>query len=131
MKKGVFFSRNNTQIERNETDIVMADALTGEVKKRAHNTYPNVSGVLTTGGGLVFSGYEDGTFIAYDDTTLDELWRINLGSGIDAPPMTFEAGGKQYVAISTGLSRVSKNKLTMTPELRDMRNQTMLYVFGM
>jgi len=131
MKKGVFFTRNNTQIERNESDIVMADPVTGEIKKRAHNIYPNVSGVLATAGGLVFSGYEDGTFIAYDDTTLDELWRINLGSGIDAPPMTFEAGGKQYVAISTGLSRVSKNKLTMTPELRDMRNQTMLFVFGL
>jgi alcohol dehydrogenase (cytochrome c) len=131
MKKGIFFTRNNTQIERNESDIVMADPVTGEIKKRAHNIYPNVSGVLATAGGLVFSGYEDGTFIAYDDTTLDELWRINLGSGIDAPPMTFEAGGKQYVAISTGLSRVSKNKLTMTPELRDMRNQTMLFVFGL
>jgi alcohol dehydrogenase (cytochrome c) len=90
-----------------------------------------VSGVLTTGGGLVFSGYEDGTFVAYDDSTLDELWRINLGSGIDAPPMTFEAGGKQYIAISTGLSRVSKGKLVLTPELREMRNQTMLFVFGL
>jgi alcohol dehydrogenase (cytochrome c) len=131
MRKGIFFTRNNTQIERNESDIVMADPVTGETKKRAHNVYPNVSGVLTTAGGLAFSGYEDGTFIAYDDTTLDELWRINLGSGIDAPPMTFEAGGKQFVAISTGLSRVSKNKLTMTPELRDMRNQTTLFVFGL
>ena len=131
MKKGIFFTRNNTQIERNESDIVMADPVTGDIKKRAHNIYPNVSGVLTTAGGLAFSGYEDGTFIAYDDTTLDELWRINLGSGIDAPPMTFEAGGKQYVAISTGLSRVSKNKLTRTPELRDMRNQTTLFVFGL
>ena len=131
MKKGIFFTRNNTQIERNESDIVMADPVTGDIKKRAHNIYPNVSGVLTTAGGLAFSGYEDGTFIAYDDATLDELWRINLGSGIDAPPMTFEAGGKQYVAISTGLSRVSKNKLTKTPELRDMRNQTTSFVFGL
>ena len=129
MKRGIFFTRNNAQIERNESDIVMADPVTGEIKRRAHNAYPNVSGVLTTAGGLVFSGYEDGTFIAYDDTTLDALWKINLGSGIDAPPMTFEAGGRQYVIISTGLSRVSKNKLTMTPELRDMRNQTMLFVF--
>jgi alcohol dehydrogenase (cytochrome c) len=131
MKRGIFFTRNNSQIERNEADIVMADPLTGEVKKRAHNVYPNVSGVLTTAGGLVFSGYADGSFIAYDDTTLDELWRINLGSGIDAPPMTFEVGSKQYVAISTGLSRVSKNKLVLTPELHDMRNQTMLFVFGL
>jgi hypothetical protein len=43
--------------------------------------------------------------------------------------MTFEAGGKQYVAIMTGLSRASKGRLT--PELREMRNQTMLFVFGL
>ena len=47
-------------------------------------------------------------------------------------PTTFDAGGKQYVAMSTGLSRVSENKLTKTPELRDLlRNQTMLFVFGL
>jgi hypothetical protein len=33
--------------------------------------------------------------------------------------------------MSTGLSRVSENKLTKTPELRDLRNQTMLFVFGL
>jgi alcohol dehydrogenase (cytochrome c) len=129
--KGVYFSRLSKQIERNESDIVVADPLTGEVKNRVHAIYPNVSGVLTTGGGLVFTGYEDGSLVAYDDTTLEPLWKINLGSGIDAPPMTFTAGGKQYVAISTGLSRVSKGKLALTPELRDMRNQTMLFVFGL
>jgi hypothetical protein len=45
--------------------------------------------------------------------------------------MTFETAGRQYVAILSGLSRVSKNRLTLTPELRDMRNQTMLFVFGL
>ena len=45
--------------------------MTGEVKKRVHSIYPNVSGVLTTAGGLVFTGYTDGTFVAYDDTTLE------------------------------------------------------------
>ena len=34
-----------------------------------------------------------------DDTTLDQLWKINVGSGFSAPPMTFEVNGKQYVAI--------------------------------
>jgi hypothetical protein len=51
--------------------------------------------------------------------------------GLSAPPMTFEAGGKQYVAILTGLSRVSKTRHVFTPELRDMRQQTMLFVFGL
>jgi hypothetical protein len=45
--------------------------------------------------------------------------------------MTFEAGGKQYVAIMSGLSRVSKGRLLLTPELREMRHQTMLFVFGL
>jgi Cu/Ag efflux pump CusA len=45
--------------------------------------------------------------MAYDDTTLEPLWRINVGAGINAPPMTFEAGGKQHVTVMTGLSRAS------------------------
>ena len=71
------------------------------------------------------------TAAAYDDVTLDQLWKVNLGSGINAPPMTFEAGGKQYVVILTGLSRASKARLVLTPELREMRHQTMLFVFGL
>ena len=57
--------------------------------------------------------------------------KINVGAGINAPPMTFEAGGKQYVTVMTGLSRPSKGRITLTPELRDMRDQTMLFVFGL
>jgi alcohol dehydrogenase (cytochrome c) len=129
--KGIFFSRISKNNERNESDIVAADPLTGEVKKRAHSTFSDVSGVLTTGGGLVFTGFVDGTFVAYDDVSLEPLWKINVGSGFNAPPMSFEAGGKQYVAILSGLSRQSKGRLVNTPELREMRNQTMLFVFGL
>jgi alcohol dehydrogenase (cytochrome c) len=93
--------------------------------------FPNVSGVLSTAGGLVFTGYIDGTLVAYDDASLDTLWKINVGTGFNAPPITFEAGGKQYVAILSGLSRQSKGRLALTPELREMRNQTMLFVFGL
>jgi alcohol dehydrogenase (cytochrome c) len=129
--KGVFFSRISKNNERNESDIVAVDPLTGEVKKRAHSIFSDVSGVLTTGGGLVFTGFVDGTFVAYDDTTLEPVWKINVGSGFNAPPMSFEAGGKQYVAILSGLSRQSKGRLINTLELREMRNQTMLFVFGL
>jgi alcohol dehydrogenase (cytochrome c) len=94
-------------------------------------SYPNFSAALTTGGGLVFTGLGDGTFIAYDDTSLEPLWKIHVGAGINAPPMTFEAQGKQYVTVMTGLSRASKGRITLTPELRDMRDQTMLFVFGL
>jgi alcohol dehydrogenase (cytochrome c) len=116
---------------RTESEIVVADPFTGEVKRRLRSTYPNYSAALTTAGGLMFTGYGDGTFVAYDDESLGPLWKINVGTGFNAPPMTFEAGGKQYVAIEAGLSQISKGRLILTPELREMRNQTMLFVFGL
>ncbi|HWN53356.1 MAG TPA: PQQ-binding-like beta-propeller repeat protein [Xanthobacteraceae bacterium] len=118
-------------IERNESDVIVADPFTGEVKKRIHSAYPNNSAALATAGGLVFTGLTDGTFIAYDDATFEPLWKINVGTGFDAPPMTFEAGGKQYVAILAGLSPIARRRHQFTPELREMRNQTMLFVFGL
>jgi alcohol dehydrogenase (cytochrome c) len=117
--------------ERNESDIIVVDPFTGEVKKKIHKPYPNHSAALTTAGGLLFTGLIDGSFAAYDDNSLEQLWEVNVGVGLNAPPMTFEVGGKQYVAILTGLGRVTKTTLVNTPELREMRNQTMLFVFGL
>src|SRR5215468_5601774 len=131
IKKGEYFSPTFRSIERNESDLILVDPLTGEIKKKAHSIYPNNSGAVTTAGGLVFTGFTDGTFAAYDDTSLEQLWRINVGTGLCAPPMTFEASGKQYVAILTGLSRVAKTRHVLTPELREMRHQTMMSVFGL
>ena len=118
-------------IERNESDLIAADPLTGEVKKRIHIPYPDNSGALSTAGGLVFTAFSDGTVAAYDDTTLEQLWKFNAGTGFMAPPMTFAVGGKQYVAILSGLSRISLRALSFTPELKEQRNQTMLFVFAL
>jgi alcohol dehydrogenase (cytochrome c) len=118
-------------IERNESDIVVADPFTGEIVKKLHIPYTNNSGVLSTAGGVIFTGYTDGTFAAYDDTTLERLWQINVGTGFMAPPMSFEVGGKQYIAILSGLSRISLRALSFTPELKEQRNQTMLWVFAL
>jgi len=132
IKQGIYFARSGIKFtDRSESDLVMADPITGEVRKRAHSVYPNVSGVLTTAGGLVFTGFADGSLVALNDPSLDQVWKINVGTGFNAPPMTFEAGGKQYVAILSGPSRQSKGRLNLTPELRDIRNQTMLFVFGL
>jgi alcohol dehydrogenase (cytochrome c) len=117
--------------ERWESNLTAADPLTGEVKKSVHLRYPNYSGTLATGGGVVFLALLDGTVAAYDDTTLDELWKINVGSGFSAPPMTFEVSGKQYVAIVSGPSPVAKGRLVNTPELKEQRNALVLYVFGL
>jgi alcohol dehydrogenase (cytochrome c) len=81
--------------DRWESDLTAADPLTGEVKKTVHLRYPNYARTLATAGGLVFNALLNGSVAAYDDTTLDELWKINGGSGFSAPPMTFAVNGKQ------------------------------------
>jgi alcohol dehydrogenase (cytochrome c) len=130
-KKGNWFGAAFKHIERNETDLVVADPFSGEIRKRVRVSYPNNSGALTTAGGLVFTGFTDGSLMAYDDSTMEQLWKVNVGTGFQAPPMTFEVNGKQFVAILSGLSAISKARHAFTPELRDMRNQTMLFVFGL
>jgi alcohol dehydrogenase (cytochrome c) len=45
--------------------------------------------------------------------------------------MTFEVNGKQYVALATGLYATGKRAVEHTPELKDQRNATVLYVFGL
>ena len=117
--------------DRYESNLTAIDPVTGEIKKSVHLQYPNYSGTLATGGGLVFLALTDGTVAAFDDTTLDQLWKINVGSGFSAPPMTFEVSGKQYIAIASGPSTSAKAKLVNTPELKDQRQATVLYVFGL
>jgi alcohol dehydrogenase (cytochrome c) len=117
--------------DRWESSISAVDPITGEVKKSVTMKYPNYAGTLATGGGLIFNALLDGTVAAYDDTTLDELWKINVGSGFSAPPMTFEVNGKQYVAIVSGPSPGSRGRLVNTPELRDQRHALVLFVFGL
>jgi alcohol dehydrogenase (cytochrome c) len=124
-------SGSSSTTDRYESNLIAADPVTGEVKKTVHLRYPNSSGTLATAGGLIFLALADGTVAAYDDSTLDELWKINLGSGFSAPPMSFEVNGKQYLAITAGQGASARNRLVNTPELRDQRNATVLYVFSL
>jgi len=117
--------------DRYESNLTVVDPVTGEMKKNLHLRYPNYSGTLATAGGIVFLALTDGTVAAYDESTLDELWKINVGAGFSAPPMTFEVSGKQYIAITSGPSATARRKLVNTPELRDQRQATVLYVFGL
>jgi alcohol dehydrogenase (cytochrome c) len=120
-----------TSIGRMESNLTAVDPATQEIKKSVHLRYPNFSGTLSTGGGLVFIGLLDGTIAAFDESTLDELWKVNVGSGFSAPPMTFEVNGKQYVAIASGPSMGARRRLANSPELKEQRNATVLYVFGL
>jgi alcohol dehydrogenase (cytochrome c) len=101
------------------------DAVTGRTawtrQQRA-----GMQSLMTTGGGLLFAGDAAGRFRALDDRTGEVLWEIMLGSPVTGYPATFEAGGHQYVAVSTGFWLGD----TFTPELIHGRQNT-LYVFAL
>ena len=122
---------SDSTTERLESNLTAVDPLTGEIKKNVHFPYPNASGTLATAGGLVFTAFLDGTVAAFDDTTLEQLWKVNVGVGFSAPPMTFEVNGKQYVAITSGPGASAQSRLVNTPELKDQGNATVLYVFAL
>jgi alcohol dehydrogenase (cytochrome c) len=60
------------------------------------------SGALTTASGLLFHGEPDGNFQAYDAKSGELLWHWQTGAGADAPAITYEIDGEQYVAIAAG-----------------------------
>jgi len=78
------------------------DAATGKLVWAKSQSYPATSGILTTGGGLMFYGDPEGYFNALDDETGEHLWSFNLGTGVYGNPTTYTTGGKQYVAIVYG-----------------------------
>jgi quinohemoprotein ethanol dehydrogenase len=59
-------------------------------------------GTLTTAGDLVFQGRADGLFKGIHAATGEELWSVDLGLGITAPPITYSVAGTQYVALLVG-----------------------------
>src|SRR5262249_47237829 len=63
--------------ERIVGSLTVVDPPTAEVKARKDLPYPDLSGVLTTAGGIVVTAMLDGTILAFDDQTLDKLWEIN------------------------------------------------------
>jgi PQQ-dependent dehydrogenase (methanol/ethanol family) len=60
-------------------------------------------GVLSTRGGLVFQGTGDGQFFAYDAKTGHRLWRVDVGSSVQAAPSSVMAGDEQVILLPVGL----------------------------
>lgn len=78
------------------------DPATGEWVWEFKNDAPLWGGVMSTKGGLVFTGTPEGRFIAFDDATGEELWSFQTGSGVVGQPITWEQDGEQYVSVISG-----------------------------
>mgnify|MGYP001280402318 CR=1 FL=1 len=75
---------------------------TGKIEWEIKNYAPLWGGVMTTAGDLVFYGTPEGYLKAVHAKTGKELWEFQTGSGIVAPPITWEQDGEQYISVVSG-----------------------------
>ncbi len=79
--------------------LVAFDMATGKEVARHDISTAAGNGGTALSPGLVWSALNDGTFGAWDATTLEPLWSTNTGVGHKAAPSIYAVDGKQYVTI--------------------------------
>ncbi|AVZ79351.1 PQQ-dependent dehydrogenase, methanol/ethanol family [Zoogloeaceae bacteirum Par-f-2] len=78
------------------------DPVNGKIVWEVKNSAPLWGGVLATAGDLVFYGTPEGYLKAVDAQSGEELWKFQTGSGVIAPPITWEDNGEQFIAVVSG-----------------------------
>ena len=105
--------------------VTAFDAVNHKVLAKAVTDIEIRSGVTATAGGLVFTALQDGWLVAYNDETLEELWRFNVGTPLKGSPVTYAIGPKQYVAVQTSGRHLHPVKFD------NLENSSYLFVFAL
>lgn len=92
---------------------------------------PNYSAVLTTAGGLVFSGGQDSRLRAHDARNGRLIWSTRLPSTISGHIVTYSAGGKQYVAVISGSGLADGIFASAVPDIDFKSGANAVFVFAL
>jgi alcohol dehydrogenase (cytochrome c) len=84
--------------------VTALDPESGAIKWKVQTPKPMVAGITATAGGLVFTGNLDGEVLAYDAQTGKAVWQSATGKALGGGVISYEVGGKQFVAAAAGLN---------------------------
>ncbi|CAM4042141.1 PQQ-dependent methanol/ethanol family dehydrogenase [Roseateles saccharophilus] len=105
-KKGAAYLGAGFTIKTLNDDYIGAlramDPKTGKIVWEVKNGAPLWGGVLTTAGNLVFWGTPEGWLKAADAKTGKVVWQFQTGSGVVAPPVSWQQNGEQYISVVSG-----------------------------
>ncbi len=79
----------------------------GSLRWQQKTRQPMLGGVLASAGGLVFSGEGDGEFFALDAMNGNKLWSYQATYGVNAPPISYQIDGRQYIAVAAGGNKLA------------------------
>jgi alcohol dehydrogenase (cytochrome c) len=79
------------------------DATTGTMRWRKQWPTPLVAGITVTSGGMLFTGDLNNDFLAIDASNGKTLYRFNTGGSVGGGVISYDIGGKQYVATTSGV----------------------------
>ena len=82
--------------------LIAWDPIAQTERWHVRHVSPWNGGVLTTATGLVFQGAGDDRLVAYDAMSGETLWETSTGTGVVAPPVTYQVDGEQYLAVLAG-----------------------------
>lgn len=102
-KPGTFFAGGGEAMApgTEEAGFIRAlEATTGQMRWEFPLHSAPWSGVLSTAGGLVFGGSNEGNIFALDARTGKPLWDFQAGGAVGANPVAFAVDGRQYLAIA-------------------------------
>ena len=91
-----------------------------------------LTSTLTTAGGLVFAGDGDRYYRAFDVETGEVLWETRLSAAAHGYPITYEAGGRQFIAVPASLGGAFRTLTAqLSPEIYQPEGGNALYVFAL
>jgi alcohol dehydrogenase (cytochrome c) len=111
--------------------LLAIDVETMEVKWRIEQPALFLSGALSTDGGLLFIGDLDRNFQAFDTDTGAKLWSSRLPAPAHGYPITYQAGGRQFVAVPSGIGVFRALTAMIFPNIYQPPDGQGLFVFAL
>jgi len=98
-----FYQKNPTEKSGFIGYLQAWDPVAGKQIWKSEENQGPTGGALATAGGLVFQGSGAGSELrAFDQKSGEKLWSFPAQTAVLAPPISYELGGRQYVAVSVG-----------------------------
>ena len=98
----IFLGGRSVSDKESQGWVTAVDGTTGKVRWKYRSPRPIVAAVTATAGGLILAGELTGDFVAFDADSGTARYRFNTGGPIGAGIITYEVGGRQYIAVASG-----------------------------